>query len=93
MSDVAIEEFIDLFMNVKSTLLARELLSLMFTLDEIDDIAGRVNIVKALLDRKLPQREISSEYGVSIAKVTRGSNALKIISPDLKAYLREALLN
>jgi TrpR family trp operon transcriptional repressor len=52
----------------------------------------RCLIIKALLDQKNPQREIAENLKVSIAKITRGSNELKRISPQLKAYLEMILL-
>jgi TrpR family transcriptional regulator, trp operon repressor len=64
-----------------------ELFDLFFTLEEKEDLAKRFTILKALLEGNLTQREIAEKLGVSISKITRGSNALKIISH----YLREAL--
>jgi TrpR family trp operon transcriptional repressor len=43
---------------------------------EIRDIAARWALVKAL-DKKIPQREIARELGVSLCKITRGSRELK----------------
>lgn len=65
-----------------------ELFSLFFTYEEKEDLAGRYMIIKALLDEDLTQREIAEQSGVSISKITRGSNALKIISPKLLNFLK-----
>ena len=65
-----------------------ELFELFLTLEEKEDVAKRFLILKLLLERKLTQREIAEEAKVSISKITRGSNALKVISK----HLREALL-
>lgn len=46
------------------------------TPNELADIAERWQIIK-LLQKGIPQREISAKLKVSIAKVTRGSHALK----------------
>lgn len=65
------------------------LFSLFLTYGEREAIASRYVIVKALLEGKMTQREISEAYGVSIAQITRGSNALKIIDPNFKEFLRK----
>jgi TrpR family trp operon transcriptional repressor len=46
---------------------------------ETADIAGRWALVKAL-DKKIPQREIAKDLGVSLCKITRGSRELR--KPD-----------
>jgi TrpR family trp operon transcriptional repressor len=43
---------------------------------ETADIAARWALVKAL-DRKIPQREIARDLGLSLCKITRGSRELK----------------
>jgi TrpR family trp operon transcriptional repressor len=43
---------------------------------EIADVAARWALVKAL-DRRIPQREIAKELGLSLCKITRGSRELK----------------
>jgi TrpR family trp operon transcriptional repressor len=68
-----------------------ELLDLFLTPEEKASIETRCLIVKALLEQKLTQREMSKHLTVSIAKITRGSNELKRISPKLLAFLRENL--
>ena len=70
-----------------------ELCDLLFTLEEKEQIALRVELVKALLKGDKTQRQISQDLSISIAKITRGSNALKTASHDLKAQIKRALLN
>ena len=60
--------------------------------EERNAIALRVTLTQALLKRKLTQREIASQLGVSIAKITRGSNMLKLISDETKQILIKSLL-
>jgi TrpR family transcriptional regulator, trp operon repressor len=79
--------FIELCSHSKKIEELKELFDLFFTLEEKENVAKRFSILKALLDKKLTQREIAEKLGVSISKITRGSNALKIIS----SHLREAL--
>jgi TrpR family trp operon transcriptional repressor len=43
---------------------------------ETADIAGRWALVKEL-NRKIPQREIAKNLGMSLCKITRGSRELK----------------
>ena len=65
-----------------------ELFDLFFTLEEKEAVGKRYLILKALLDRKLTQREIAKVAHVSISKITRGSNALKVISSKMKEALQ-----
>jgi TrpR family trp operon transcriptional repressor len=64
-----------------------ELLWLFLTPEERTDIATRYLIVRELLKGKKTQREMAKDLGVSIAKITRGSNFLKMISKDLRRLL------
>jgi TrpR family transcriptional regulator, trp operon repressor len=64
---------------------------LFFTIEEKETFAARFLIIQALLEGKLTQREIAEKYHVSIAQITRGSNALKIIDPKLKTFLTRSL--
>jgi TrpR family trp operon transcriptional repressor len=83
--------FIELCSRFKGKELG-ELFDLFLTLEEKEDIGNRFRIVKALAEEKLTQREISEKLGVSISKITRGSNALKIISGQLREALKEQML-
>lgn len=47
-----------------------------FTPAEIDDFVLRWRLMEMLLEG-VPQREISSELGISLCKITRGSRILK----------------
>jgi len=65
---------------------------LLLTHEERETVASRYLIIKALLEGVLTQREISEKYNVSIAQITRGSNALKILTPKFKKTLLSKLL-
>lgn len=67
--------------------LLTELFDCLLTPEEKESIETRCLIVQALLDQEKPQRQISEDLKVSIAKITRGSNQLKRISNKLKTYL------
>jgi len=64
----------------------------LLTQAEQADIADRIRILEGLLEDKLPQRELSENLQVSISKITRGSNALKRMSPQKIKWLRALLL-
>lgn len=68
-----------------------ELFDLFFTLEEKAALSKRYSLVKALLEEKLTQREIAEKMGVSISKITRGSNALKIINKRLREALKKKM--
>jgi len=79
--------FLDLCLKTKNLSRLRELFDLFLTIEEKEHLASRMQIIRALLDEKLPQREISEKMQVSISQITRGSNALKIINDDLLNFL------
>ncbi|MCL2193024.1 MAG: trp operon repressor [Treponema sp.] len=53
-----------------------DFLHCLLTPAEIADIAARWALVKDL-KRKVPHREISKNFGISLCKITRGSRVLK----------------
>ena len=81
--------FLDLCLETKKSSRLEELLNLFLTMEEKEHLASRMQIIKALLDEKLSQREISDEMKVSISQITRGSNALKIINNDFLKFLED----
>lgn len=64
---------------------------LLFTAEERESLASRIRIIEELLKGKMTQREIAKKYGVSIAKITRGSNALKEVSEEMKDFLQNVM--
>lgn len=90
-SSSAFKPFIDLCQSVKDPQLTAELFDLFFTPEEKEDFSNRYLIIQALLQQDKPQRQIAKDLHVSIAKITRGSNELKRISPALLAYLHHYL--
>ena len=85
--------FLQLCQSAKDDKLLSELFDLLLTHEERASIETRCLIVKALLDQKKPQRQISDELNVSIAKITRGSNEMKRMSPKLTHFLHQVLLS
>jgi TrpR family trp operon transcriptional repressor len=81
-------DFIELCCGMNKRQELEELFDLFFTIEEREALAKRYQIIKALVEEKMPQREIAEKMGVSISKITRGSNALKIISKRLREALK-----
>ncbi len=84
-------EFLVLCRHTDSDEQLEALLELLLTLEEKEQLAMRVSLLQALLAGEKTQRAIAEDLKVSIAKITRGSNALKTISSELKAYLQKEL--
>jgi TrpR family transcriptional regulator, trp operon repressor len=84
-------EFLKLCSKISSPNELREVFDLFLTIEEKETLSSRYLIIKALVEAELTQREIAEKYKVSIAQITRGSNALKIISPKLKENLKSRL--
>lgn len=83
------KEFLRLFSKIEGEKQLETFFEFFLTHEEIEILAARFCIVRALLEEKLTQRDISKQYGVSIAQITRGSNALKSMSPKLKVLLKQ----
>lgn len=79
--------FLLLCAKVKNPERFDEFFGLFLTFEERADIADRYQVVKSLLKGEKNQREIARDVGVSISKITRGSNSLKIISEGLRSFL------
>ncbi len=84
-------KFLKLCAKTESPEKCRQLFDLFFTLEEKETLAKRTFIIEALLDEKLTQREIAETYNVSIAQITRGSNALKIIDEKFRNFLKKLM--
>lgn len=84
-------DFIALCMSTDSPEMLSDIFDLFLTPEEKASIDTRFLIVKALLEKKKTQRNMAENLKVSIAKITRGSNELKRISPKLMHYLQKHL--
>lgn len=90
MSDETLEgwrEFVRFCAQEKDRQTLEDFFALFLTYEERVDLAKRILIVQELLRGSLTQRELAEKFGVSISKITRGSNALKIADPKLKNLL------
>lgn len=68
-----------------------KIMELYLTQEEREAVAGRYLIVRELLKGELTQRDMAQKLQVSIAKITRGSNGLKIIDDELTQLLRRGI--
>lgn len=83
--------FIELIQKSDSAEQLAELLDCLFTAEEKQNINDRISLVAQLLQGDHSQRQIAKNLNISIAKITRGSNMLKQISPELMEFLQEQL--
>lgn len=81
--------FTQLCLASKNEKMLSSLFNLFLTQEEKESIATRCLIVMELLKHEKTQRTIAEDLQVSIAKITRGSNELKRMSPQLIAFLKE----
>lgn len=68
-----------------------ELLSILLTLDEKSSIGLRVQIIRLLLNKEATQREIQQMLQTSAATITRGSNLLKSLDPEVRRWIHQKL--
>lgn len=67
------------------------LLSMLLTVDERSTLGLRLQITRELLNNQRPQREIQQQLNTSAATITRGSNMLKSVDPDILAWVSSKL--
>jgi len=79
-------EFLDLCKRSSREEL-NELLKAVLTHTERREIAFRMLIFRELVQGEKTQREIAAELPISIANVSRGSNVLKTLDPELRRLL------
>lgn len=81
--------FLNVCLQTKNEKELSQLLDLFLTHEEKEDLATRFLIIHELVKEKKTQRTISKDLNVSIAKITRGSNALKHIQKQVIDFLRK----
>jgi TrpR family trp operon transcriptional repressor len=82
-----LHQFLKLCLEMNTIEELEQLFELFLTLEEKDDLAKRLLIVQALLEKEQSQRDIAKSLQVSIAKITRGSNQLKVMSDHFKKLI------
>jgi len=83
--------FVTLCSQVKGPEELSEFFELFLTIEERAALAKRFLIIEGLLKGEQNQRDMAQSIGVSISKITRGSNSLKTISNELETFCREAM--
>ncbi|MBS3904413.1 MAG: trp operon repressor [Simkania sp.] len=83
--------FLELCCKIKAPEDLDRLFGLFLTIEEKEALAARYLIIKALVQGQLTQRKIAEIHQVSIAQITRGSNALKIVGDELYKFLEKQL--
>ncbi|HSX04034.1 MAG TPA: trp operon repressor [Rhabdochlamydiaceae bacterium] len=81
--------FIKLCTELKTEERMGQFFDFFLTHKEKEDLGKRALIVQELLEGKRTQREIAKHLSLSISKITRGSNALKLINKNLREYLQK----
>lgn len=84
--------FTKLCLAAENEKMLTSVLELFLTHEEQDSLATRCLIVMELLKQEKTQRDMAEDLHVSIAKITRGSNELKRMSPKLIEFLKENIV-
>jgi len=85
------QKFLRIRVDVRDPKKLEELAQLLFTAEERESLAKRTRIIEELMKGEKTQREIAKKHKVSIAKITRGSNALKEVSKEMKHFLKNVM--
>lgn len=86
-------DFLELCSKIKALEEFKNFFMQFLTAKERALIKSRYLIIKALLEDRLTQREIAKTYHVSIKQIIQGENALKMIDPEFKKFLKNNLDN
>jgi len=89
MNQTGWDRFIKLCLASKNASMLSALFELFLTHEEKENLALRYLIIEELFKQEKTQRDIAQDLQVSIAKITRGSNELKRMSPQLITFLKE----
>jgi len=84
-------KFLNLMVKVKDPKRLNALSKLLFTPEERNAISKRIPIIDELIKGKKTQREMAEDLEISIAKITRGSNALKETPEEIIRFLKKVL--
>lgn len=84
--------FLELCCKIHTPKQLEKLLELFLTVSERKMLGQRYVILRELLKDQLTQAEIGEKAHLSVAQITRGSNALKIADQELKDLLKKEIL-
>jgi TrpR family transcriptional regulator, trp operon repressor len=82
------DNFLQLCLSTKDEKTLSTLLDAFMTMEEKENLAMRYLLIQELIKSEKPQRQIAKDLNISIAKITRGSNVLKKISPKVRQILQ-----
>lgn len=85
------QQFIDLLTQAVQENKTEALLTMLLTADERTSLGLRVQITQELLNNQRSQREIQQYLNTSAATITRGSNMLKTVEPDILNWVSDKL--
>lgn len=85
------QQFVELVKHAVAEDKIDALLAMLLTSDERSALGLRVQITRELLHSQSPQREIQQKLNTSAATITRGSNMLKTVEPDILAWVNRKL--
>ena len=86
----SLREIAGVLARMRDPELIQDFLICMLTKRELEELAGRWELVK-LLDKGMSQRKIAEKLGMSLCKITRGSKELKKANSALKKVLDNCL--
>ena len=84
-------QFLELSTQLKKIESLNEFFNFFLTIEEKKNIATRYLLTRELMKGEKTQREIAADLQVSIAKITRGSSALKVLGETLRDFLKRKL--
>ena len=85
-----IREISEVLAKIRDPSLIEGFLVSILTTREVDEVAGRWELVK-LLDQGMSQRQVARTLSMSLCKITRGSKELKKDHSALKRVIEEVL--
>ncbi|MDG6882679.1 Trp operon repressor [Phocoenobacter uteri] len=85
------QKFMDLLKQAVIEDKLEEVLSMLLTIEERNSLGLRVQVIRLLLEKNLSQRDIQKVLNTSIATVTRGSNMLKTVNPEMLEWANNKL--
>jgi len=91
--DNELDELAEVFCSINDNESMKYMMQELFTSAELDDISLRWALMK-LLKRGITQRQIASQLGISLCKITRGAKILKdensIIEKKLNVFFEKS---
>ncbi|MEC7838943.1 MAG: trp operon repressor [Chlamydiota bacterium] len=84
-------QFLQLTANIQTAEEFDKFFTFFLTAEERCNLSKRYQLVKELLKGEKTQREIAHDHQISIAKITRGSNAIKLLDSHYRDWLQDQM--